>query len=342
MLQGCGGSVNREDNQPVHNVFVTSPTPVGAGSERILAAVVEEARTISVGFKTAGQIERIMVKEGDRVRRGQLIAVLDTVDYALGVNQLRDQYARQADEFKRQTQLHAGGNMSENDYLKAASGLRQLGLQLELNENKLRYCRLTAPTDGIITKVGFEPSEMVDAGTPVVELMDNSMLEVAVDLPVGEYMRREKFAAFAGLLPDGSRVPLGLLSITPRADNNQLYRMKLSLPHTAADAVTPGMNISVAIAVDGCEGGDMACTVPARAVFDRDGMRCVWVMSPADSTVTARPVTTDGTVHDGLITVTDGLTPGDIIVRAGVRALNAGEKVHVIEPASATNAGNVL
>ena len=124
--------------------------------------------------------------------------------------------------------------MSDNDFEKATSGLRQLSLQLQLEENKLAYCTLKSPAAGIVTKVNFEPAEMVDAGTPVIELMDNSSLEAIVDLPVKLYSQRNSFSTFAGesSLNPGQLFPLNMLSLTPIADNNQLYRLRLlSLIH---------------------------------------------------------------------------------------------------------------
>ena len=61
-------------------------TPVRTGAERIkhFSGVVQEKHDISLGFKTPGQIEQILVKEGDHVRKGQLIARLDDADYRLG------------------------------------------------------------------------------------------------------------------------------------------------------------------------------------------------------------------------------------------------------------------
>lgn len=342
LLISCGRGDNNSNRTTTHNVFVTNPVTTGTGTRRTYAAVVEEARTISAGFKTAGQIERILLKEGDRVHRGQLMALLDTVDYALGVSQLREQVARQADEYARKSQLHATGNLSENEFLHATSSLRQMRLQLELNENKLKYCRLNAPCDGVITKVNFENSEMVDAGTPVFEIMDISMLEVIVDLPVNEFQRRDRFESFTALLPGGARVPLNMLSLTPRADNNQLYKLKLAMPQSAGQAITPGMNVNVAIALTGDD--TQTVTIPARALFDNAaGAQSVWVLSPADSTIHAVPVTTRGVVNtDGTINVIEGLDENDIIVRAGVNSLTEGEKVKVIEPASSTNVGSVL
>lgn len=60
--------------------------------------IVREAHTIGLGFKTAGQIERICVKEGDYVRRGQLLAELDAADYRLGVEALQIQYDQLEEE----------------------------------------------------------------------------------------------------------------------------------------------------------------------------------------------------------------------------------------------------
>ncbi|MDE7141861.1 MAG: efflux RND transporter periplasmic adaptor subunit, partial [Muribaculaceae bacterium] len=312
-------------------------------SVRDFSGRVEEARSVSAAFKTAGQLERVFVKEGDRVRRGQLLAVLDSADYVLGVNQLRVQSAQNAAETARHAKLHASGGMSDNDYEKVTAGAKQLAIQLALNEKKIEYCRLTAPTDGVVTGVNFEPGEMVDAGTPVIDLMDNTHLEVVVDLPVSEYLRRGEFAGFTGRTPriPGRSFPLRMLSLTPKADNNQLYQLKLDLGGASGIALTPGMNVTVAIATE--NGGNSGVTVPASAVFDNGGTPAVFVYNPADSTIRATTVTVSGTGNaDGSLTVTSGLDASQSVVRAGVHHLLDGEKVNVIPAASTTNAGNML
>lgn len=341
-MVSCKGSADREKEAVVHNVFLVEPRNADGASVREFAGRVEEAKSVSAAFKTAGQIEKIYVKEGDRVRRGQLLAVLDSADYVLGVNQLRIQNTQIAAETARHAKLHASGGMSDNDFEKATAGAKQLAYQLALNEKKIEYCRLTAPTDGVVTSVNFERGEMVDAGTPVIDLMDNTHLEVVVDLPVSEYLRRGEFAGFTGRSPQlpGRSFPLQMLSLTPRADNNQLYQLKLNVAGNGA-TLTPGMNVAVAIATGGNGNGGVA--VPSSAVFDNGGKAAVFVYNPADSTITATPVTITGTGNaDGTLTVTSGLDASQSIVRAGVHHLRDGEKVNVIAPASTTNAGNLL
>lgn len=324
LLCGCQSKEKESTQATVHNVFVVSPEPAAGSGAVTLPAVVEEARTISVGFKTAGQIQRIYVKEGDRVRAGQPIAMLDTVDYALGISQLREKYAQLKAENERQTKLHAAGNMSDNDFEKAASGLRQLALQLKLEENKLAYCHLAAPASGVVTKVNFEVSEMIDAGRPVVELMDISALEAVVDLPVKMYEQRENFRNFEGIV-NGNTFPMQMLSLTPRADNSQLYRLRLSVP--ANHGLTSGMNINVRILLD--DDADEDVTVPLSAVWEKASQTYVWTLTP-DSIIKATPVTVQGTGESGLLTITSGLSTTDVVVRAGVHHLTDNEKVTVI------------
>lgn len=326
-MAGCSESVNNSLTA-THNVFVTVPESVGVGKELVFPAVVEEARTISVGFKTAGQIQRIFVHEGQRVSEGQILAMLDTADYSIGISTLREKYRQMVVENERRARLHSAGNMSDNDYENAISGMRQLALQLQLEENKLGYCTLKSPASGVITKVNFEQSEMVDAGTPVFELMDNSHLEVVVDLPVRHFADREKFNGFSGesSLINGA-VELKMLSLTPRADNAQLYRLRLT-PANAVDGITPGMNMTVKISCEGTIGQNVS--IPLSSIFEREGREYVWVVNPVDSVISARQVEANGMPVDGCVEVT-GITPHDLIVRAGVHHLTEAERVNILQ-----------
>ncbi len=325
-LAGCSEGA-RQESAPTHNVFTIHLITVGTSAELTFPAVIEETSTAAVGFKTAGQIQKIYVKEGQRVSKGQVLARLDTTDYALGISTLREKYRQMAVENERRAQLHATGNMSDNDYENAVSGLTQLGLQLRLEENKLAYCTLRAPASGVITAVNFEPSEMVDAGTPVFELMDNSRLEVVVDLPLRHYAERGRFERFTAESPlIDEPVALEILSLTPRTDNTQLYRLRLA-PQTAVDGLTPGMNVTVRIHCGG-DAGDTV-NIPLSALFERNGEQYVWTVNPADSVISARRVSVEGLPREDCVKVS-GISDSDIIVRSGVHHLTQGEKVNII------------
>ena len=103
MLCACGQSSH--ENSTIRSVALTEPVRLEASHVISHPGIVREAHTISLGFKTAGQIERIHVREGDYVRQGTLLAELDDADYRLGVEALQIQYDQLKDEVGRTKQL---------------------------------------------------------------------------------------------------------------------------------------------------------------------------------------------------------------------------------------------
>jgi RND family efflux transporter MFP subunit len=339
-LCSCGGG--KQQDEYVHSVALTTPVAGEDVSAKSYSGTVYEAHEISLGFKTPGQLKKILVKEGDRVRRGQLMASLDDADYKLGVEALQIQYDQLQQEVERTRQLFEKKSVSPNDYEKAVAGLRQLGVQLQVNKNKLEYTHLYAPTDGVVQSVNFSPAEMVDAGTPVFTLLDVSHMEVEVNIPVAEYNRREHFTGFT-CTANGHSYPMQRLSLTPRADGNQLYQLRLLFASAPGSEITSGMNVDVHISASG-EGSAATAsfTLPPCAVFQQEGTDRVWVFNEKDSTVTARKVTLGGLDAQGKVNVTDGLTGTERVVRAGVSALHEGQHVKVVTEPAETNVGGLM
>ena len=341
ILCACGQSPH--ENAAIRSVVLTEPVLMESTQVIKHSGIVREAHAISLGFKTAGQIERIHVREGEYVLQGTLLAELDDTDYRLGVDALQIQYDQLEDEVERMKQLFDQKSISANDYEKAVAGLRQLGVQLQVNKNKLDYTKLYAPTDGYVQSVNFSPAEMVDAGTALFTLLDVSHMEVVADIPADEYRQRDSFTRFyakvAGLEKE---FPMKLSSITPKADGNQLYQLRLIFTGQPDKHLTAGMNAEIVI-VMADKGPMCGFAVPLCAVF-RDNDRnepCVWVFEP-DSTVSKRPVVLGGTDAEGRAVVIGGLTGQEHIVRAGVHVLRDGERVQVLKKESDTNVGGLL
>lgn len=192
----CACSHEGKRYEHVYRVYITAPEKVENVSVKYYSGKIKAMDDISLAFKTPGEISEILVKEGDYVRKGQLLASLDDADYRLGIEALQIQYDQLSKEVERLERLHAVQSITSNDYEKATSGLQQLGVQLDLNKRKLDYTDLYAPADGYIKTVNFSRGEMVDAGMPVCELIDVSGLKVEVDIPVSEFERRSSFAKY--------------------------------------------------------------------------------------------------------------------------------------------------
>ena len=339
ILFGC----SRKEKQAAPSLRTVKTVRVedaGSGSESCYSGVVKEAKSINVAFKTAGQIESVNVKEGDYVRAGQLLACLDDKDYKLGVEALQIQYDQLSDEVGRLKELFEKKSVSENDYEKAKAGLAQLGVQLRLNKNKLDYTKLYAPVSGCIKTVNFVATEMVDAGTPVFVMMDVSNVEIIVDVPASEYRYKDSFKSFNCKSSQGSSVPLKLVSVAPKADGNQLYRMTFRSEESRNSDLLPGTNVEVLIDRSGSQSKDSGLTLPVEAIRYDGTQAFVWTVCD-DSLLVRKDVAVAVTNRPGKVYVS-GIASGTEVVCAGAASIMQGEKVKVIGRHPESNVGGLL
>lgn len=334
LLTGCGGSEKKTDEVKVHSVMTVNPLNRQELAVRNFSGVVKENSTVSLSFRTAGQISAILVKEGTVVRRGQLVATLDTKDYQLQVDAAQTQYDQLKNEVERLRRLNEAKSLPGNDFEKAQSGLEQLRIKLQNAKNQLSYTRLTAPVDGTIQKLNFEPSEMVSAGLPIMDLVDTRRMEVEVNIPA-EIYRHLNHTADAYCMVDNVRYELHQTGVLAKADANQLFTVKYALD----GKLSAGVNVNVFIEMNG-DDTVKGLSIPAHAIFEDGGKTYVWVVEQGD-VVKRHAITASKVDSEGMAVVESGITVSDRVVKAGVKALHDGDKVKIVTQES-TNVGDLL
>lgn len=312
------------------NVFLTRPVSLSGSKSVTYSGIVEEGASVKAAFMADGKISSILVKEGDRVKKGQLIAMLDDSDYKIGVSQLEAQYDQMTKEKERMDAMFAKHNIAPNDYEKFSTGYEQLKLQLEMARRQLDYTRLYSPSDGYVASNNMNVGELTGAGTPVFSIVNDTRMVASLDVPVSLYLNRAEIVSAEGNVPGiDSKIPLEMMSFTPDIDNNMLYHLKLSVPGKMARELFPGMNISVEIVTsDNDIKGSM---IPSRSLFEKEGHTFVWLYNPQDSTIHKKEVKIEG-APVGKMSVVAGLDNEDPVVETGVKQLYEGEKVNVLNP----------
>jgi len=339
LMIGCADKGSNSNVQ--RSVEVAEPQKVENEIVNSYPGIVQSQGIVNVAFKTAGQLSKIYVKEGDKVRKEQLVAQLDTKDYNLGLSNAEIQYNQFKNEFERIKELYKSGDVSQNDYEKAEAGIKRLEIQLQNNKNTIEYTSLRAPFEGIVMGVNYKENEMVDAGTPMISLMDVSKMEILVDLPNCDYLQRGEFKAYkCAISSEPNEYDLQLISIMPKADGNQLYQMRLTFSNKPT-SITAGQNVVVRIFRENGNAKTNAVKIPIHSIFDHEGQKCVWKLN-ADSSITRTVITSNEIDSKGNAIVTEGIGLGDKIVRAGSASLVDGEKVHVLPVSAKTNIGNIL
>lgn len=171
------------------------------------AGYVQPVVKVDISANVAGEIVSLNVKEGQEVKKGQLLAQLDKVRYAAAVDQARSAYKSALSgkevaekEYKRVTELYKNNNYSESQYdqakatyEQAAAGLEQVAASLEQAEDNLRKTTLVAPIDGTVIGLQKEQGEMALGSTfqadVVMTVADLSGMEVEVDVNENDIVR---------------------------------------------------------------------------------------------------------------------------------------------------------
>ncbi len=341
LLTSCGQRVQNTDSKPA----VKIDTVLSADRQIALQfpGRVKAAQDISLSFRVSGTIQYMHVNDGAYVRKGQLLAELDPTDYQIQLDAAEAEYQSVKAEAERVMALYKENVTTPDANDKAVYGLKQITAKYRHHKDQLGYTRLYAPFSGYIQKRLFEAHETVGAGMPVLSMISNSAPEVEINLPAAEYIRREQFDRYRctfDIYPEQT-YELKLISVTPKANANQLYTMRLQLITDNRPVPSPGMNTMVTILCNNDSSRNLS--VPGSAVLQKNGKACVFVYNPSDNKVSSREVTVVRLMSDGRSIITsDGLKPGDLIVSAGIHYIENGEIVKPLPVASETNIGGLL
>ena len=154
--------------QPLQTVNIDTLRAIGESATLQYPGRVKAADEVNLSFKVSGRIQRICVKEGEYVRAGQLVAIMDPTDYEVQLRATEAEHAQITAEADRVIKLHEEGATTDNNYDRAVYGKRQIDAKLKNHKDQLAYTRLTAPTSGYIQSKLFTGGEVVSAGMPVV------------------------------------------------------------------------------------------------------------------------------------------------------------------------------
>lgn len=301
---------------------------------------VVAATEVHPAFKVAGTLKKVYVREGDKVRVGQLLAEMDDTDYRVQLSATEAEYTQIKAEAERIIGLYNDGGTTASNYDKARYGLQQIEAKLKNHRNQLAYTKIYSTIDGSVQTRYFEGGETVGAGMPVLSLLGGSDLEVEVNLPPASYMLWETFVSYtcsSDVLP-GKEIELKPLSILPRANSNQLYTMRLRLDRESGLAA--GMTVWVRIARSA--GKDTEYIVPNTALLYDNDQEYVFIYDQQSHKVKRQPVEVVFINTDGEAKVAGQLPAGGLVVSSGVRHITDGAEVKAMEKPSKTNVGGLL
>ncbi len=319
-----------------------------SGRIREFSGVLEAADRSSISFEVSGNVREVRVDVGDKIKKGQVLARLDTRTYKLnvkaaeaGVGRAKVQLAdkrNDLDRFQRINKQDPGAiSQAALDNAQAAvdGAIKELQFaksQLKLAQRDLEKTVLRAPFDGVIATRDVEPFFEVRRGQKLFDVFENTGLEVAISIPedvIEDVQMDQKGEIRFSVITD--RTYLGRVTeISKVAGTANAFPIKLTIEDPDR-RLRPGMTSRVALELGGDQGKG-AYLVPLSAIAQRGDSKkgFVFVYDSQTSTVKKTQIL-GGSVRGNDAVIIEGIKSGDIIAVAGVSFLEDGQKVKLME-----------
>ena len=334
--------------ETVRSIKTIIVNEIASGRIRKFSGVVEAADKSSVSFEVAGNVQEVRVNVGDKVSKGDVLAVLDKRTYELNVKAAEAALGRTRAELKnsrndlkrleRIAKMDAGAvserrlDNAKARYSSAEQEVEYTISQLNLAKRDLEKTVLYAPFDGHIAERLVEPFYEVARGQRLFDIYMEGAMEAAVSIPESEI-----HGIYLGLPGEISfpiiqgKVYRGIVTeISKVAGTANAFPVKVTIEGDLAK-VRPGMTAEVTIMLNS-EMAEASYLVPLIAVAagDDDARGYVYVFDQETSTVQKTPIESGG-IRDNDVVVTKGVQAGDIIAVAGVSFLEDGQRVKLME-----------
>ena len=304
---------------------------------RVFPGQMQASETADLAFLTSGDLVELPVKEGDKLKKNDLIASLDATDVRNALD------AARADLTLAKAELERNQTLYEEELISAAEfDVKRRAFDVALAAfntaaKAVSDAEIRAPFDGIVAKRYVDNFEKVQAGQPIVTFFNPTGIDIIIDVPetivnmIPHYTA--KMTAVFEQEPNKT-YPLTVKEFATVADKyTKTYALTLTMERPDGLLVLPDMTVTVNVDFTRKANiSDENFLVPSTAVvYDvKTDTSVVWVLDESTMTVNPQTVQTNR-IQGGEIVIQNGLKVGDVIITAGGSYLNPGQKVRKME-----------
>ncbi|HUD41298.1 MAG TPA: efflux RND transporter periplasmic adaptor subunit [Dokdonella sp.] len=350
-IVGAPKNPREGQNRDEGPIPVTAVAAVAQDVPLFLTALgtVQALNTVTISAQVSGQLTALHFREGQAVKKGDLIAEIDprtyqaALDQAIGLKKQHEaQLAASRSTLKRYDELIERKFVSAQDLENQRQTVRQQEAQVASDEaaissarTQLGYTRITAPIDGLAGIRQVDVGNLVQANaTALVVLTQTQPINVMFNLPQQDMAKvREADATPLKVLAlsrtDATPIAEGELVVIDNTidTSTATFRLKSEFPNTDG-RLWPGEFVNVRLQVRTVNDG---LVVPATGVQQGPQGEYAWIVQ-GDDTVRMQPVKTAGVVDGGLVLIAEGIALGDRVVTEGQFRLKVGSKVKPLAP----------
>jgi len=323
----AGKATGLKQERPPINAVTLTLQPAVIHDRINLPGSIEAWTTLSLLSKLNGTVEEILVREGQKVKKGDVLARIDSEDYRIAMERAKAAYDLAKAEYARDKAIYAKGVIPTAELDTNKTGMQTAKADYENAELQYSRCTVTAPMNGIVRKLDAKVGLQLAVGDPLAEILEIDRLKAVVGIPESDV------TAVRGL----DTVDISLQALKDRRITGKvhflssspetvarIFRLELAIDNADGD-ILPGMFIRADVVKNTVAN---AVVIPFYSVISRNNQQYVYIEK--DSVVQKKNVKL-GIMEGWLVQVTDGLAVGDSILVEGHRDVEDKQKVKVVK-----------
>lgn len=331
LMAGCADS----DPQQLKEKLMGGPAEervIAVGVQRIdtvgglvrnsYPGALEESHSVDISFKYGGTLQQLLVEEGSHVRKGQVLARVNSPSMESSLRAAQATLEQAQDAYDRLKKVHDNGSLPEIKWREMVANLEKAQANYDLANAMLADNTVTAPFEGTVTGLNVTMGESVTPLKPIMRIIGSDGLVVKISVPESEISKVQVGDEAQILIPAlGDRRYEG--TVVERSMTASLlthsYPVKISVSQPDAELL-PGMVGKVVLQSDINKG----IVVPANAILINNDGKFVWVAE--EGRATRRKISISGYSGNGVL-IGEGLHSGDIVIVEGYQKVSEGMKV---------------
>lgn len=296
-----------------------------------LQGSVDTKENIIINAEYPGTLLSVLVKEGQSVRKGQLLAKIDDGGLAAQLSQLQVQADLAQTTFERQKRLWDQKIGSEIQFLQAKTQYESVQNSVSQLRSQLAKTNVTAPFSGTIDEIISQQGTNVSPGTPIMRIVSLDDMYIDVEVPEKYLSNIEKGTTVKinfPILKDTIESKVRQVSsyINP---SNRSFKIQVDVPNKKGQ-IKPNLTARVNI---NDYTNEKAILIPQSIVSENaDGEQYAYVVKDKDTgdiAVAKRVIIKTGRTQGDLIEVLEGIESGDEIIDEGARRVQDNQKVKI-------------
>jgi RND family efflux transporter MFP subunit len=303
-------------------VITLSVTPGLFEHQTEVRGSVESRKNVSLGSSMGGEIRRVLVKEGQRVSKGQSLIELNADVVKNTLAEMKTGYELAKVIFERQEKLWKQNIGTEMQYLQAKSGKETFENRIASTQAQLDQLIITAPFSGLIDKVDALEGQTAGPGVPLIRMVTSEDLYVKADVSEDFIGRVKVGDGTEVMITSQNSVLKSAVSSVGQVINpeNRTFALEVRLPNGLS--VKPNQ-VAVIRFVD--YRNSSAISIPTKYI-QRDN-KGVYVYTMTEQRKAVRTYIQTGISYAGKTEIKEGLSAGQVVIGEGFREVADGMEV---------------